>query len=174
MKKIFKGIAILFAVICLAGCASSKVADSSNPGKITVNGLNVNGKEFGATGWNSEVSGNTVTFKNLQNNDCAAGWYLCGLDFSKYKKVRITFESMDLKPCLAMYDEGFKNSHWWWTWTADKVIEANLSGEGADYIEDNGHNFDKSKGFILVFANIADPKVTEDVKFVVKSIQFIK
>ena len=118
--------------------------------------------------------GNTVTFKNLQNNDCAAGWYLCGLDFSKYKKVRITFESMDLKPCLAMYDEGFKNSHWWWTWTADKVIEANLSGEGADYIEDNGHNFDKSKGFILVFANIADPKVTEDVKFVVKSIQFIK
>ena len=28
MKKIFKGISILFAVICLAGCASSKVSQS--------------------------------------------------------------------------------------------------------------------------------------------------
>ena len=63
MKKIFKGIAILFAVISLAGCASSKVAGSSNPGKITVNGLNVNGKEFGAKATSSNAKSGELVAK---------------------------------------------------------------------------------------------------------------
>ena len=172
MKKIIKCIAILFAVIGLAGCTDP--ANGSNPKEITVDGLTINGRELGGWKENASISDNTITFMNLQDHGCGIGWNLCGLDFSEYTKVRITFERLDVYPSLSMYEQGFKNSHWWNIITADKVIEANLSGEGANYIAPDGYNFDKSQGFILALQNLQDSKVTGDVKIVVKSIEFIK
>ena len=101
MKKIIKGIAILFAVIGLAGCAGTPKDSGSKD--VIVNGLTVNGIELGGD-WNSNaiVSGNTIIFKNLNNNGCGTGWTLCGVDLSEYTKVRITFEMSGCKTCFSI------------------------------------------------------------------------
>ena len=81
---------------------------------------------------------------------------------------------LDVKPALALYEQDFSNSHWTWNYKTPTMVEANLSGAGADFFGDDGHPFDKSKGLRIILQSLQDPSITEDVKIVVKSIEFIK
>ena len=169
MKKIIKGIAILFAVIGLAGCAGA--ANGTGSKDVTVDGLTVNGQKLGGIGWHYTLSGNTITWLK-DFDDCACGWNLSGIDFSEYKKVRIELESYEGTIFLSIC-----NNNWTTTWnfafTGDKVFEADLTGEGDSY--QVAHKIDKSQGFKLFLQSyIVGQTRPADQKVVVKSIEFLK
>lgn len=175
MRKIFKGIAILFAIVGLAGCtgaADDSNSNGTNSKEITVNGLTVNGKELGSEkGWNSTVSGNTITWlKGF--SDCATGWNLTGIDLSEYTKVRIEFESYEGKLMITLCNNEWNITHNFITFTEENVLEANLTGEGNAYGVTN--LLDTSKGLKLMLQSYLGQPRTADQKVVVKSIEFIK
>ena len=171
MKKIIKGIAILFAVIGLAGCAGAANGSGSGSKDITINSLTVNDRQLGGEGWHYTVSGNTITWLK-DFDDCGCGWNLTGIDFSEYKKVRIELESYEGELFLTMC-----NNDWTTTWnfefTENNVFEADLTGEGNAY--QVSHKIDKSKGFNLFLQSyIVGQTRPADQKVVVKSIEFLK
>ena len=167
MKKIIKGIAILFAIIGLVGCANSPKSN-----EITVNGLSVNGQNLGSEkGWNSTVSGNTITWlKGF--SDCPTGWNFTDIDLSEYKKVRIEFESYEGELMITLCNNEWSITHNFITFTGENVLEANLTGEGNAYGVTN--LLDTSKGLKLMLQSYLGQPRTEDQKVVVKSIEFIK
>lgn len=174
MKKIIKCVAILFAIIGLAGCTDP--ANGSNPKEITVNGLTINGRELGSEkGWHSTVSGNTITWLK-DNDDCATGWNLTDIDLSEYKKVRIEFESYEGKLMITLCNNEWNITHNFIEFSGENVLEANLTGAGSYYADPQQPNLiDTSKGLkLLLQSYIVGQERPTDQKVVVKSIEFIK
>jgi len=148
-KTVFKSITLL---------TKEDVPDTSN--------LDVLGTKFGSYTYKSYAIGNEIQW--VKGGEY--GWNFSGVDLSEYNKVRIELESNTSKDVnLCFRDPNHSNAHWF-RFTESNVFEANLTGEGNAWKDENAQPLDKSKG-IKIFLNNLDEKKG---KTVVKSIQFLK
>lgn len=139
------------------------VPDASN--------LELLGVPFGTSIWKTHVIGNEVIWtKGDKGGD--AGWNLSGIDLSEYDRVRVELESNTAKHIgLRLVDPDHHNWHGFDNQVEPNVFEADLSGEGASWLEENGTNLDKSKGLKIILQTW---ERTKEETTVVKSIQLLK
>ena len=132
--------------------------------------LTILGVPFGTTHWQTHVLGNEVIWVNGDKGG-DAGWDLSGVDLSEYDRVRVEFESCTTKNFgLRLCDSNHDHWHGFDQRVEPNVIEADLTGEGASWGNENG-NFDKSQGLKII---IQTWDRTKEEKMVVKSIQLLK
>lgn len=132
------------------------------------------GKLIGTILYGAEVSDNVITWKKGEH-DGGCGWELSGFDLSEYDRVRVEFESTDAPLMLSLCDINWKNSHSFWTRVEENVLEANLTGKGADWITEGGTDLDKSKGMkIYLVSYVGEDAIREtDQTTVVKKVQLL-
>lgn len=148
-KTVFKSITLL---------TKEDVPDTSN--------LDVLGTKFGSYTYKSYAIGNEIQW--VKGGEY--GWNFSGVDLSEYNKVRIELESNTSKDLnLCFRDPNHSNAHWF-RFTESNIFEANLTGEGYSWKEENAQPIDKSKGIKIFLTNAEQKKG----KTVVKSIQFLK
>lgn len=148
-KTVFKSITLLTKEV---------VPDTSN--------LDVLGTKFGSYTYKSYAIGNEIQW--VKGGEY--GWNFSGVDLSEYNKVRIELESNTSKDMvLHLRDPNHENCYSF-SFTEQNVFEANLTGEGYSWKEENAQPLDKSKGIKIFLTNLEQKKG----KTVVKSIQFLK
>ena len=148
-KTVFKSITLL---------TKEDVPDTSN--------LDVLGTQFGSHIYKSYAIGNEIQW--VKGGEY--GWNFSGVDLSEYNKVRIELESNTSKDVnLCFRDPNHSNAHWF-RFTEQNVFEADLTGEGNSWKDENAQPLDKSKGIKIFLSNYEQKKG----KTVVKSIQFLK
>ena len=144
----------------------SELPDTSN--------LEILGRSFGSHAYKARTMGNEITWlKGSNSGDC--GWDLSGIDLSDYDRIRIELESNNASSLmLVMRDENNQNYHTYKKPLESNVWEADLTGEGATWAEENSHPFDTSKGLKAFLGVYSEKPFEKDQKTVVKSVQLIK
>lgn len=142
------------------------VPDASN--------LDLLGVPFGTSGWHTRILGNEITWPK-GSSDGNAGWNLEGIDLSEYDRVRIELESNDATGLhISFNQKDGKNYHTFSNPVEKNVYEADLSGEGYSYKNEDSVTPDKSEGFSIDIRTWNEKPRTKDQKTVVKSIQLLK
>ena len=142
------------------------VPDASN--------LDLLGVPFGTSGWHTRILGNEITWPK-GSSDGNAGWNLEGIDLSEYDRVRIELESNDATGLhISFNQKDGKNYHTFSNPVEKNVYEADLSGEGYSYKNEDSVTPDKSEGFSIDVRTWNEKPRTKDQKTVVKSIQLLK
>lgn len=144
----------------------SELPDTSN--------LEILGRSFGSHAYKARTMGNEITWlKGTKSADY--GWDLSGIDLSDYDRIRIELESNNASSLmLVMRDGNNQNYHTYKKPIDTNVWEADLTGEGATWAEENSHPFDTSKGLKAFLGVYSEKPFEKDQKTVVKSVQLIK
>ena len=139
-----------------------------------VSNLSLLGVQFGSFCKQTKISGNEITFlKGTQ--DGQAGWYLEGIDFSEYDRVRIELESNEVPGLdLSINQRDGKNYYQFTQQVEKNVFDIYLSGEGYSYKNEDSGIPDKSEGFSIYLHSWTEEPRTKDQKTVVKSVQLLK
>lgn len=142
------------------------VPDASN--------LDLLGVPFGSSGWHTRILGNEITWPK-GSSDGNAGWNLEGIDLSEYDRVRIELESNDATGLHISFNQKDGKNYYTFSNPVEKnVYEADLSGEGYSYKNEDSVTPDKSEGFSIDVRTWNEKPRTKDQKTVVKSIQLLK
>lgn len=142
------------------------VPDASN--------LDLLGVPFGTSGWHTRILGNEITWPK-GSSDGNAGWNLEGIDLSEYDRVRIELESNDATGLHISFNQKDGKNYYTFSNPVEKnVYEADLSGEGYSYKNEDSVTPDKSEGFSIDIRTWNEKPRTKDQKTVVKSIQLLK
>ena len=80
------------------------------------------------------------------------------------------------KPAVGVRDAALRLEIEHVSYSPDYMFDAKRAADvdSEAVVGDDGHPFDKSKGLRIILQSLQDPSITEDVKIVVKSIEFIK
>ena len=142
------------------------VPDASN--------LDLLGVPFGTSGWHTRILGNEITWPK-GSSDGNAGWNLEGIDLSEYDRVRIELESNNATGLHISFNQKDGKNYYTFSNPVEKnVYEADLSGEGYSYKNEDSVTPDKSEGFSIDVRTWNEKPRTKDQKTVVKSIQLLK
>ena len=145
-------------------------------GKRIVNeNLMIEGAAFGTCGWDSNVyDGGVIEWKG-DDKYAGAGWNVKGVDFSKYKKIRIELspESANL-PLVLRFAQNYGKSEKQLYPVAPNVFEAKLDGSGYDFISGN-EKWDDSIGIEEICVRLWGAKaVKAGDRTIVKSVTLLK
>ena len=131
------------------------------------------GVPFGTTTWQTHIIGNEVIWTK-GHNDGNAGWELTDADLSEYDRIRVELESNDATDLeLSLCDKDWNNYHTFHE-SAPNVLEANLTGEGAAYKNEDSQPLDKSKGIRIYLHDYNNKPRAKECRTVVKSVQLLK
>ena len=145
-------------------------------GKRIVNeNLMIEGAAFGTCGWDSNVyDGGVIEWKG-DDKYAGAGWNVKGVDFSKYKKIRIELspESANL-PLVLRFAQNYGKCEKQLYPVAPNVFEAKLDGSGYDFISGN-EKWDDSIGIEEICVRLWGAKaVKAGDRTIVKSVTLLK
>ena len=145
-------------------------------GKRVINeNLIIEGAAFGTCGWDSNVyDGGVIEWKG-DDKYAGAGWNVKGVDFSKYKKIRIELspESANL-PLVLRFAQNYGKSEKQLYPVAPNVFEAKLDGSGYDFISGN-EKWDDSIGIEDICVRLWGAKaVKAGDRTIVKSVTLLK
>lgn len=136
--------------------------------------LELMGVPFGSQSWQTHLMGNEITWLKGEI-DGNAGWNFTDVDLSEYDRIRVELESNDATNIqLSLNSKDWKNYHTFYQ-LKPNVLEADLTGEGAGYKNDDSLPLDKSDGLYVYIHQYNDGKPrTKDMHTVVKSVQLLK
>ena len=145
-------------------------------GKRVINeNLMIEGVAFGTCGWASNVyDGGVIEWKG-KDKYAGAGWNVKGLDFSKYKKIRIELspESANLPVVLRFAQNNGKCDKQFYP-VAPNILEAKLEGSGYDMTPEN-EKWDDSLGIEEINVRLWGAKaVKAGDRTIVKSVTLLK
>jgi hypothetical protein len=145
-------------------------------GKRIVNeNLMIEGAAFGTCGWDSNVyDGGVIEWKG-DDKYAGAGWNVKGVDFSKYKKIRIELspESANL-PLVLRFAQNYGKCDKQFYPVAPNVLEAKLDGSGYDMTSEN-EKWDDSLGIEEICVRLWDAKaVKAGDRTIIKSVTLLK
>ena len=145
-------------------------------GKRVVNeNLMIEGAAFGTRGWDSNVyDGGIIEWKG-DDKYAAAGWNVKGVDFSKYKKIRIELspESANLPLVLRFVQNNGKCDKQFYP-IAPNVLEAKLDGSDYDMTSEN-EKWDDSLGIEEINVRLWGAKALKaGDRTIVKSVTLLK
>ena len=145
-------------------------------GKRVINeNLMIEGVAFGTCGWDSNVyDGGVIEWKG-KDKYAGAGWNVKGLDFSKYKKIRIELspESANLPVVLRFAQNNGKCDKQFYP-VAPNILEAKLDGSGYDMTPEN-EKWDDSLGIEEINVRLWGAKaVKAGDRTIVKSVTLLK
>ena len=136
--------------------------------------LDLLGVNFGSSTWQTRVIGNEITWPKGYH-DGNAGWNLEGIDLSEYDRIRIEVESNDVPGLeISMTEKDGKNYHSFNQQLEPGLFEADLSGEGYSWINDDGTELHKSEGLNICLHYWNEKPSKKDYHTVVKSVQLLK
>lgn len=136
--------------------------------------LELLGVQFGTSCWQTHIIGNEITWPKGYN-DGNAGWNLEGIDLSEYDRIRIEVESNDRTGLeISMNEKDGKNYHAFNQQLEPNVFEADLSGEGASYKNEDSATPDKSEGLNIFLHYYNEKPSSKECHTVVKSVQLLK
>ena len=145
-------------------------------GKRIVNeNLMIEEAAFGTSGWSFKFYDGGVIEWDGKNKDAAAGWNVKGVDFSKYKKIRIELspESANLPLVLRFAQNKGKCEKYFYP-VAPNVLEVKLDGSGYEYISEN-EKWDDSLGIEEINVRLWGAKaVKAGDRTIVKSVTLLK
>ena len=145
-------------------------------GKRVINeNLMIEGAAFGTCGWDFNVyDGGIIEWKGDDKYACA-GWNVKGVDFSKYKKIRIELspESANLPVVLRFAQNNGKCDKQFYP-VAPNVLEAKLDGSDYDMTSEN-EKWDDSIGIEEICVRLWGAKaVKAGDRTIVKSVTLLK
>lgn len=145
-------------------------------GKRVINeNLMIEGVAFGTCGWDFNVyDGGIIEWKGDDKYACA-GWNVKGVDFSKYKKIRIELspESANLPLVLRFAQNNGKCDKQFYP-VAPNVLEAKLDGSDYDMTSEN-EKWDDSLGIEEINVRLWGAKaVKAGDRTIVKSVTLLK
>lgn len=145
-------------------------------GKRVINeNLMIEGAAFGTCGWDFNVyDGGIIEWKGDDKYACA-GWNVKGVDFSKYKKIRIELspESANLPLVLRFAQNNGKCDKQFYP-VAPNVLEAKLDGSDYDMTSEN-EKWDDSIGIEEICVRLWGAKaVKAGDRTIVKSVTLLK
>ena len=145
-------------------------------GKRVINeNLMIEGVAFGTCGWDFNVyDGGIIEWKGDDKYACA-GWNVKGVDFSKYKKIRIELspESANLPVVLRFAQNKGKCEKYFYQ-VAPNVLEAKLDGSDYDMTSEN-EKWDDSIGIEEICVRLWGAKaVKAGDRTIVKSVTLLK
>ena len=145
-------------------------------GKRVINeNLMIEGVAFGTCGWDFNVyDGGIIEWKGDDKYACA-GWNVKGVDFSKYKKIRIELspESANLPLVLRFVQNNGKCDKQFYP-VAPNVLEAKLDGSDYDMTSEN-EKWDDSIGIEEICVRLWGAKaVKAGDRTIVKSVTLLK
>ena len=145
-------------------------------GKRVVNeNLMIEGAAFGTCGWCFNVyDGGVIEWKG-DDKYAAAGWNVKGVDFSKYKKIRIELspESANL-PLVLRFAQNKGKCEKYFYQVAPNVLEAKLDGSDYDMTSEN-EKWDDSLGIEEINVRLWGAKaVKAGDRTIVKSVTLLK
>lgn len=145
-------------------------------GKRVINeNLMIEGAAFGTCGWDFNVyDGGIIEWKGDDKYACA-GWNVKGVDFSKYKKIRIELspESANLPLVLRFAQNNGKCDKQFYP-VAPNVLEAKLDGSDYDMTSEN-EKWDDSLGIEEINVRLWGAKaVKAGDRTIVKSVTLLK
>ncbi len=145
-------------------------------GKRVINeNLMIEGVAFGTCGWDFNVyDGGIIEWKGDDKYACA-GWNVKGVDFSKYKKIRIELspESANLPLVLRFAQNNGKCDKQFYP-VAPNVLEAKLDGSDYDMTSEN-EKWDDSIGIEEINVRLWSAKaVKAGDRTIVKSVTLLK
>ena len=145
-------------------------------GKRVINeNLMIEGVAFGTCGWDFNVyDGGIIEWKGDDKYACA-GWNVKGVDFSKYKKIRIELspESANLPLVLRFAQNNGKCDKQFYP-VAPNVLEAKLDGSDYDMTSEN-EKWDDSIGIEEICVRLWGAKaVKAGDRTIVKSVTLLK
>lgn len=145
-------------------------------GKRVINeNLMIEGVAFGTCGWDFNVyDGGIIEWKGDDKYACA-GWNVKGVDFSKYKKIRIEIspESANLPLVLRFAQNNGKCDKQFYP-VAPNVLEAKLDGSDYDMTSEN-EKWDDSLGIEEINVRLWGAKaVKAGDRTIVKSVTLLK
>lgn len=136
--------------------------------------LELMGVPFGSQSWQTHIMGKEITWLKGEI-DGNAGWNFTEVDLSEYDRIRVELESNDATNIeLSLNSKDWKNFHTFYQ-LEPNVLEADLTGEGAGYKNDDSLPLDKSNGLYIYLHHYNNGKPrTKDMHTVVKSVQLLK
>ena len=139
-----------------------------------VSHLELLGVDFGTSCWRTRIIGNEITWPKGYN-DGNAGWNLEGIDLSEYDRIRIEVESNNIPGLeISISEKDGKNYHSFNQKVDTNVYEADLSGEGASWKNDDATALNKANGLSIYLHYWNEKPRSKDGKTVVKSVQLLK
>ena len=145
-------------------------------GKRVINeNLMIEGAAFGTSGWSYKFYDGGVIEWDGKNKDAAAGWNVKGVDFSKYKKIRIELspESANL-PLVLRFAQNKGKCEKYFYQVAPNVLEAKLDGSDYDMTSEN-EKWDDSIGIEEICVRLWGAKaVKAGDRTIVKSVTLLK
>lgn len=136
--------------------------------------LELMGVPFGSQSWQTHIMGKEITWLKGEI-DGNAGWNFTEVDLSEYDRIRVELESNDATNIeLSLNSKDWKNYHTFYQ-LEPNVLEADLTGEGAGYKNDDSLPLDKSDGlYVYIHQYNGGKPRTKDMHTVVKSVQLLK
>ncbi|WP_022932731.1 hypothetical protein [Treponema bryantii] len=136
--------------------------------------LELMGVPFGSQSWQTHIMGKEITWLKGEI-DGNAGWNFTEVDLSEYDRIRVELESNDATNIeLSLNSKDWKNYHTFYE-LEQNVLEADLTGEGAGYKNDDSLPLDKSDGlYVYIHQYNGGKPRTKDMHTVVKSVQLLK
>ena len=136
--------------------------------------LELMGVPFGSQSWQTHIMGKEITWLKGEI-DGNAGWNFTEVDLSEYDRIRVELESNDATNIeLSLNSKDWKNFHTFYQ-LEPNVLEADLTGEGAGYKNDDSLPLDKANGLYIYLKHYNNGKPrTKDLHTVVKSVQLLK
>ena len=136
--------------------------------------LELMGVPFGSQSWQTHIMGKEITWLKGEI-DGNVGWNFTEVDLSEYDRIRVELESNDATNIeLSLNSKDWKNFHTFYQ-LEPNVLEADLTGEGAGYKNDDSLPLDKSDGLYIYLHHYNNGKPrTKDMHTVVKSVQLLK
>ncbi len=130
--------------------------------------LELMGVPFGSQSWQTHIMGKEITWLKGEI-DGNAGWNFTEVDLSEYDRIRVELESNDATNIeLSLNSKDWKNYHTFYQ-LEPNVLEADLTGEGAGYKNDDSLPLDKSDGlYVYIRQNNGGKPRTKDMHTVVK------
>ena len=145
-------------------------------GKRVINeNLMIEGAAFGTSGWSYKFYDGGVIEWDGKNKDAAAGWNVKGVDFSKYKKIRIELspESANL-PLVLRFAQNKGKCEKYFYQVAPNVLEAKLDGSDYDMTSEN-EKWNDSLGIEEINVRLWGAKaVKAGDRTIVKSVTLLK
>ena len=137
--------------------------------------LELLGVQFGTSCWQTHIIGNGITWPK-GCNDGNAGWNFEGIDLSEYDRIRIELESNDRTGLeISMDEKDGKNYHAFSNSQIQPgIYEADLSGEGYTWRNDDGTDFNKSEGLNIFLHYYNEQPSSKECHTVIKSVQLLK